>query len=426
MKRLEPIPALAPRLREAWERYGLPWRSPRCTTAARATSSCAGSPRSGTPPRACARKASTFAPSPSGRCSALRLALPAHRAATAITSPACSTCAATRRAPTALAQAAARCRGEASTIRCSTARLVAAAAAPLCRGTAAASAAEWRRPANCSITGATGTLGRAFARICEERGLRLLPDQPRRARHRRRRFDRRGAGRATSRGPSSTRPASCGRRCRARAATPASRATSPGPQMLARACARRGIPLVTFSSDLVFDGRHGPALRRGRPASPPACTGAARPRRSAACCAILARALIVRTSAFFGPWDRYNFVWRSALGAAPRRDGARPARQWVSPTYVPDLVPRALDLLIDGETRHLAPGQPGRGQLVRPGAGDCRSGEARLLGGELWWPMTSRAATPASPASAVCSPRPLDNALDDFAQYSEAFRQLSA
>src|SRR5206468_12353573 len=28
-----------------------------------------------------------------------------------------------------------------------------------------------------------------------------------------------------------------------------------GPAVLAAACARRGIPLVTFSSDLVFDGR---------------------------------------------------------------------------------------------------------------------------------------------------------------------------
>ena len=53
--------------------------------------------------------------------------------------------------------------------------------------------------------------------------------------------------------------------------------------------------------------------------------------------------------AFFGPWDRHNFV---TLGLDALRRGDRwPAAhdQWVSPTYVPDLVRASLDLLIDGE-----------------------------------------------------------------------------
>jgi dTDP-4-dehydrorhamnose reductase len=61
------------------------------------------------------------------------------------------------------------------------------------------------------------------------------------------------------------------------------------------------------------------------------------------------QALLIRTSAFFGPWDNYNFV---RCGLTQLASGAI----WevndpgiVSPTYVPDLVNAALDLLIDGE-----------------------------------------------------------------------------
>lgn len=61
------------------------------------------------------------------------------------------------------------------------------------------------------------------------------------------------------------------------------------------------------------------------------------------------RALVVRTSAFFGPWDEANFVTRTlralALGNTVRAGGDA----IVSPTYVPDLVHAALDLLIDHE-----------------------------------------------------------------------------
>ncbi len=61
-------------------------------------------------------------------------------------------------------------------------------------------------------------------------------------------------------------------------------------------------------------------------------------------------------SAFFGPWDRHNFVFH-AVSALSRREPFRAAAdQRVSPTYVPDLVNVCLDLLIDGESGiwHLA------------------------------------------------------------------------
>jgi dTDP-4-dehydrorhamnose reductase len=60
--------------------------------------------------------------------------------------------------------------------------------------------------------------------------------------------------------------------------------------------------------------------------------------------------LIIRTSAFFGPWDKANFV--NAVLDALKRNVSFPAAAnlTVSPTYVPDLVEATLDLLVDNET----------------------------------------------------------------------------
>ncbi len=66
--------------------------------------------------------------------------------------------------------------------------------------------------------------------------------------------------------------------------------------------------------------------------------------------------LVIHTSAFFSPWDEYNFV-TIALGQLSAREEFLAAQDIiVSPTYVPDLVNASLDLLIDGETGlwHLA------------------------------------------------------------------------
>jgi dTDP-4-dehydrorhamnose reductase len=59
---------------------------------------------------------------------------------------------------------------------------------------------------------------------------------------------------------------------------------------------------------------------------------------------------VVRTSAFFGPWDTYNYL---SLVLRTLRDGGTftaASDLTVSPTYVPDLVHACLDLLIDGES----------------------------------------------------------------------------
>jgi dTDP-4-dehydrorhamnose reductase len=60
-------------------------------------------------------------------------------------------------------------------------------------------------------------------------------------------------------------------------------------------------------------------------------------------------ALIIRTSAFFGPWDPYNFV-SNALHSFKNNLPFTVANDVIiSPTYVPDLVNTTLDLLLDDE-----------------------------------------------------------------------------
>jgi dTDP-4-dehydrorhamnose reductase len=129
-----------------------------------------------------------------------------------------------------------------------------------------------------------------------------------------------------------------------------------GPEKLARACAARGIPLVTFSSDLVFDGRLGRPYVEDDPVSPVGAYGESKAEAERRVLAAHDGALVVRTSAFFGPWDRYNFAWAVVSALAAGGTFRADSRTIVSPTYVPDLCHAALDLLVDGEAGiwHLA------------------------------------------------------------------------
>jgi dTDP-4-dehydrorhamnose reductase len=121
-----------------------------------------------------------------------------------------------------------------------------------------------------------------------------------------------------------------------------------GAAELACACGGRGIRLVTFSSDLVFPTEgHRPYVESDQPA-PVGVYGASKAEAERLVAKILPSALIVRTSAFFGPWDRSNLLTMALEALRAGREYAVPAAV-VSPTYVPDLVDAVLDLLIDGE-----------------------------------------------------------------------------
>ncbi len=118
---------------------------------------------------------------------------------------------------------------------------------------------------------------------------------------------------------------------------------------IAAACREAQVLLATFSSDLVFDGAQGRPYRESALPHPLSVYGASKAAAEPRIEALLPSALILRTSAFFGPWDSSNFV-TGGLASIRRGQPWRAASDVVvSPTYVPDLVHATLDLLHDRE-----------------------------------------------------------------------------
>ncbi|HEY9285498.1 MAG TPA: SDR family oxidoreductase, partial [Pyrinomonadaceae bacterium] len=127
------------------------------------------------------------------------------------------------------------------------------------------------------------------------------------------------------------------------------RENAEGPAVLAAACAARGAALVTFSSDLVFGGaKGGPYVETDGP-SPSCVYGRSKAEAERRVLEAHPSSLVVRASAFFGPWDEYNFVAAALRALSAGERFAAAGDSVVSPTYVPDLVNASLDLLIDGE-----------------------------------------------------------------------------
>jgi dTDP-4-dehydrorhamnose reductase len=106
---------------------------------------------------------------------------------------------------------------------------------------------------------------------------------------------------------------------------------------------------VTFSSDLVFDGAATVPYVETAGVRPLNAYGRSKAQAERLVLAAHPGTLVVRTSAFFGPWDEWNFVTIALRELAAGRRFAAPDDAVVSPTYVPDLVNASLDLLIDGE-----------------------------------------------------------------------------
>jgi dTDP-4-dehydrorhamnose reductase len=197
------------------------------------------------------------------------------------------------------------------------------------------------------ITGARGTLGRAFARICARRGLafRLVDRQTLEISN----------PQSVARALEAFRPwavVNAAGYCRVDDAEREWRAchrdNALGPGLLAEACAAEELPLVTFSSDLVFDGQSRFPYRESDTIAPLCTYGRSKAQAEKDVLHAHPRALVVRTSAFFGPWDEYNFVTVTLRRLGSGDSVRAPDDMTVSPTYVPDLVNASLDLLIDG------------------------------------------------------------------------------
>ncbi len=203
-------------------------------------------------------------------------------------------------------------------------------------------------PRPLAIIGARGTLGKAFARLCDIRGIpyHLLTRQE----------------------MDITNPASVDAALSQlnpwavvnaagyvrvddaeREPDICLRVNAEGPAILAAACADRGVALLTFSSDLVFDGAVATPYVESNAVAPLNVYGRSKAEAEARVLKAHPSSLVIRTSAFFGPWDEYNFVTIALRQLAAGHTFIAADDSIVSPTYVPDLVNASLDVLIDGE-----------------------------------------------------------------------------
>jgi len=197
-----------------------------------------------------------------------------------------------------------------------------------------------------------------------------------------------------------------------------------GAENVARVCRIIRVPLVNYSSDLVFGGeRDRPYTENDRP-SPLNVYGASKAEGERRTLDVMPSALVVRTSAFFGPWDTSNFVVQALNAINSGRTWRAAADIVVSPTYVPDLVNAALDLLIDGES--------GIWHLSNQGTTswfDFARSAAEICGGDVSLIEPAASATLGLPAtrpaySALASVRgqmmrPISEALAAFAAVTE-------
>jgi dTDP-4-dehydrorhamnose reductase len=217
------------------------------------------------------------------------------------------------------------------------------------------------------ITGSPGTLATAFALVCDRRGL---PYELATRQH----LDIAEPGQVAE-ALDRLQPwavINAAGYCRVDAAEDDRRACRRGnvrgPANLARATAERGIKLLTFSSDLVFDGRADVPYLEDHPMAPLSVYGRSQAEAETLVLASDPNALVIRTSNCFGPWDESNFltVTLRRLLRGDRVVAADDLR--ISPTYLPDLAHTALDLLIDDQSGiwHLAnDGQATWAELAR-------------------------------------------------------------
>lgn len=199
------------------------------------------------------------------------------------------------------------------------------------------------------IVGASGTLGGALARICRWRGLHAVALD-------RRDFDLTATADLHSllatHSPWAVINAAGYVRVDEAEADPSHciAVNATACTRLASDCAEHGVRFVAFSSALVFDGASTRPYVESDVPAPLNHYGRSKYEAEQALTRLNSGALIIRTSAFFGPWSEASFV---PLTVQQLHQGSivRASEDVViSPTYIPDLVNAALDLLIDGES----------------------------------------------------------------------------
>jgi len=121
------------------------------------------------------------------------------------------------------------------------------------------------------------------------------------------------------------------------------------PGYMASIAREKGIRFMSFSSDLVFDGQKMDPYHETDSVQPLNVYGASKALGEKNIALADPGSLIIRSSAFFGPWDQYNFIYYVMRALKEGRPIPVAKDVIISPTYIPDLVNAALDIFIDEE-----------------------------------------------------------------------------
>ncbi|MGZ8551697.1 MAG: family 1 glycosylhydrolase, partial [Chitinophagaceae bacterium] len=121
------------------------------------------------------------------------------------------------------------------------------------------------------------------------------------------------------------------------------------PSLMASLCRKSEIRFMSFSSDLVFDGNKNIPYHENDKVLPLNVYGCTKAEAEKSILSLNPTALVIRTSAFLGPWDNYNFASSVISALTDNQPFSMASDVMISPTYVPDLCNTALDLFIDEE-----------------------------------------------------------------------------
>jgi dTDP-4-dehydrorhamnose reductase len=168
----------------------------------------------------------------------------------------------------------------------------------------------------------------------------------------------------------------------------------------------------------VFDGKLGRAYTEVDEVKPTGVYGLSKARAEDKVLKLAEQALVIRTSAFFGPWDKHNFAWNT-LEALARGEPVRANRDTaVSPDLRAGSLPRHARSSDRRRNGHLAPGQSGQIELARIRDPGRRGRGVRCFA----WSCRSqgeRANTALTSARGIML-RPVENAIDDYLGETES------
>jgi dTDP-4-dehydrorhamnose reductase len=122
-----------------------------------------------------------------------------------------------------------------------------------------------------------------------------------------------------------------------------------GPANLAALCRYYGVQLLHFSSDQVFEGTKETPYTESDQIAPLSVYGQSKVAAENAVLHTNPDALVIRMGPLFGPWNMQNFVYKIMAALKEERVVETISDVYISPTYVPDLAHRCLDLLLDRE-----------------------------------------------------------------------------